>query len=82
MSKYIAPERFIATENFESYWSTGGVNYTDPELGTIPSLIGMARWQPEDIAEGQHKGELEVTIWNMSIIIRMLNINIFVRPFR
>lgn len=56
VSKYIAPERFIATENFESYWSTGGVNYTDPELGTIPSLIGMARWQPEDIAEGQHKG--------------------------
>lgn len=56
VSKYIAPERFIATENFESYWSTGGVDYADPELGTIPSLIGMARWQPENITENQHKG--------------------------
>lgn len=56
VSKYIAPERFIVTENFESYWSTGGVDYTDPELGVIPSLIGMAHWQPEGIAEGQYKG--------------------------
>ena len=56
VSKYIAPERFIVTENFEDYWSTGGVNYTDPELGVIPSLIGMAHWQPEGIAEGQYKG--------------------------
>ena len=56
VSKYITPERFIVTENFESFWSTGGVDYEDPELGTIPSLIGMARWQPEGIAEGQHKG--------------------------
>lgn len=56
VSKYIAPERFIVTENFESYWSTGGVSYKDPELGTIPSLLGMAYWQPEGLTEGQHKG--------------------------
>ena len=40
--------KFIVTENFESYWSTGGVNYKDPKLGTIPSLLGMAYWQPKD----------------------------------
>lgn len=56
VSKYIAPERFIVTENFEDYWSTGGVDYEDPELGIIPSLIGMAHWQPEGITEKQHKG--------------------------
>lgn len=54
---YISPERFIVTENFESYWQNGGVNYSDPELGTIPSLLGMAHWQPEEVIKpGQHKG--------------------------
>lgn len=56
IKKYVAPERFIVTENFEDHWATGGVKYTDPELGVIPSLIGMARWQPEGMTEGQHKG--------------------------
>lgn len=56
VKRYLEPERFIVTENFEDYWSTGGVNYTDPELGIIPSLIGMANWQPTDITEEQHKG--------------------------
>lgn len=56
VSKHISPECFIVTENFESLWSTGGAGYKDPELGTIPSLLGMARWQPEEITEKQHKG--------------------------
>ena len=42
------PEKFIVTENFESYWREGGVSYNDPEMGTIPSLLGMAYWQPEE----------------------------------
>lgn len=82
VSKHISPERFIVTENFESLWSTGGAGYKDPELGTIPSLLGMARWQPEEITENSIREGLEVTIWNMSITIRMLNINIFVRLSR
>lgn len=56
VKQYVAPERFIVTENFEDHWATGGVNYTDPEFGVIPSLIGMARWQPEGLTDGQHKG--------------------------
>lgn len=52
----LAPERFIVTENFESFWSTGGVDYRDPELGTIPSLLGMARWQPTLDGEVRRKG--------------------------
>ena len=52
----LAPEKFIVTENFESYWSTGGINYSDPELGTIPSLLGMARWQPTRDGEVRRKG--------------------------
>ena len=57
VKNYIGPERFIVTENFESYWHNGGVNYNDPELGTIPSLLGMAHWQPNEVTEpGQHKG--------------------------
>lgn len=53
---YVSPDRFIVTENFESFWSAGGVSYNDPELGTIPSLIGMAHWQPNEITEGVKKG--------------------------
>lgn len=52
----LAPEKFIVTENFESYWATGGINYSDPELGTIPSLLGMARWQPTRDGEVRRKG--------------------------
>jgi hypothetical protein len=52
----LAPEKFIVTENFESYWSTGGINYSDPEVGTIPSLLGMARWQPTRDGEVRRKG--------------------------
>ena len=56
MNAALAPEKFIVTENFESYWATGGINYSDPELGTIPSLLGMARWQPTRDGEVRRKG--------------------------
>lgn len=46
------PEQFIVTENFESYWSTGGVPFSHPKLGSIPSLLGMAYWQPKEGRKG------------------------------
>lgn len=48
----IPPEKFVVTENFESYWEKGGVNYNDPVRGTIPSLLGMAYWQPTQGRKG------------------------------
>lgn len=36
------PDRIIFTENFESLWSTGGVNHTTYGGGAMPSLLGMA----------------------------------------
>lgn len=42
----LPPEKFIVAENFESYWEKGGVNFNDPARGIIPSLLGMAYWQP------------------------------------
>lgn len=48
----IPPEKFVVTENFESYWEKGGVNYTDPVRGVIPSLLGMAYWQPTQGKKG------------------------------
>lgn len=53
VKKYIGPERLIVTENFESHWETGGVIYTDEEGNKMPSLLGMAKWQPKD---GGRKG--------------------------
>jgi hypothetical protein len=42
ISSWCTPDRFIVTENFESFWKDGGVNYKDPVEGIIPSLSGMA----------------------------------------
>lgn len=39
-------EQLIVTENFESYWANGGVTYTDEERNKMPSLLGMAKWNP------------------------------------
>ncbi|MCX2451287.1 glycoside hydrolase family 18 [Pedobacter sp. PLR] len=44
--------KFIVAENFESYWEKGGVNFTDPVRGVIPSLLGMAYWQPTQGRKG------------------------------
>lgn len=46
------PNKFVPCENFESYWSTGGVNFNDPKRGTIPSLIGFAYWNPTQGRKG------------------------------
>ncbi|MEC5145680.1 glycoside hydrolase family 18 [Chitinophaga sp. 212800010-3] len=46
VSGWLPPEKYIVTENFEDFWKTGGVDYNDPVRGKIPSLLGMAYWQP------------------------------------
>ncbi len=46
------PEQYIITENFESYWRNGGVNFTHSTLGTINSLKGMALWRPTQGRKG------------------------------
>ncbi len=51
-SAWLPTKKFIVTENFESFWKNGGVNYQDPVYGTIPSLLGMAYWQPTQGRKG------------------------------
>lgn len=47
------PEQYIITENFESLWSTGGnPDYTDAKGERMPSLIGMARFNPTQGIKG------------------------------
>jgi len=46
------PHQFIVTEDFERSWSTGGYPYVDPVYGAVPSLIGMAHWNPTQGAKG------------------------------
>lgn len=48
----IPAEKFVPCENFEDFWRTGGVNFTDPLRGTIPSLFGFAYWQPTGARKG------------------------------
>lgn len=52
VKQYIGSNRFIVTENFESYAANGGGNFKDPERGTIPSLLGMAYWNPDEGRKG------------------------------
>lgn len=52
ISSWCAPERFIVTENFESLWSKGGVSFNAPVNGIIPSLYGMAYWNPIQGSKG------------------------------
>lgn len=47
------PQQFIITEDFERHWSTGGTGFRDPVRGVIPSLWGMAYWEP---AQGRKGG--------------------------
>ncbi len=46
------PEQFIVTADFERDWATGGMDYTHPTLGKMPSLQGMAYWNPEEGRKG------------------------------
>lgn len=48
MKEYMRPDQLIVTENFEAYWDTGGITYTDAEGNKMPSILGMAQWQPQD----------------------------------
>lgn len=41
------PEQYIFAENFESYWKTGGVNHKCQDGTVVGSLLGMARFNPE-----------------------------------
>ena len=54
IKRYVSPEKFIVTENFEAHWENGGVNYTDENGNVMPSLLGMSTWQPKD--EGRKGG--------------------------
>lgn len=38
--------KFIVTEEFEQYGTTGGVTFTLPDGRKVPSYIGMAEWKP------------------------------------
>ena len=41
------PEQYIFAENFESYWQTGGVSHTCRDGQVVNSLLGMARFNPD-----------------------------------
>ena len=40
--------KFIVTEEFEKWGTTGGVSFRLPDGRTVPSYIGMAEWKPLD----------------------------------
>lgn len=47
------PEQYIFTEDFEKSWSTGGEsNYRDEEGNVMPSLLGMAYFNPTQGPKG------------------------------
>lgn len=39
-------KKYIVTENFENYAKAGGVDFTTRDGRTVPSLQGMAEWEP------------------------------------
>ena len=41
------PEQYIFAENFESFWKNGGVTHTCRDGQVVNSLLGMARFNPE-----------------------------------
>ncbi len=41
------PEQYIFAENFESFWQTGGVNHRMRNGQYVPSLYGMAYFNPD-----------------------------------
>ncbi|WP_195661925.1 glycoside hydrolase family 18 [Bacteroides congonensis] len=52
VSDIFKPEQFVVTEDFERLWSKGGQIYNDDDYGRIPSLWGMAYWQPNEGRKG------------------------------
>lgn len=63
MSSWCPPEKFIATEQMGWYWENGGVAFTEEDGNTVDSwgnplysVIGMARWNPEQGRKGGFGG--------------------------
>ncbi|MBT9900480.1 endoglycosidase [Bacteroides thetaiotaomicron] len=48
--------KFVVTENFETYAQQGGVSFTDPWGNKMQSLEGMARWSPTVDGKAVRKG--------------------------
>ncbi|TDS08897.1 glycoside hydrolase family 18 [Sphingobacterium paludis] len=46
------PHKFVPCENFEANWRNGGVTFSDPRYGRIPSLLGFAYWNPIEGPKG------------------------------
>ncbi|MEG1400980.1 glycoside hydrolase family 18 [Bacteroides sp.] len=45
-------EQFLVCEEFQKFGSNGGVPFTLPDGSKVPSLIGMAMWQPIEGRKG------------------------------
>ena len=52
IKSFFRPEQFIVTENFEDFWHTGGPNFKDKEGNQMPSVLGMALWNPDEGRKG------------------------------
>lgn len=72
------PEQYIFAENFESYWKTGGVDFTDREGNRMPSLYGMATFNP---TQGAAPDSVH-TIWSTNTVIRPCRTNLCAMRFR
>ncbi len=63
MSSWCPPEKFVAIEQMGWYWENGGVPFTEADGNTVDSwgnplysVIGMARWNPEQGRKGGFGG--------------------------
>lgn len=63
MSDWCPPSKFVAIEQMGWYWETGGVAFTEADGNTLDSwgnplysVIGMARWNPEQGRKGGFGG--------------------------
>ncbi|MBK5722743.1 endoglycosidase [Dysgonomonas sp. Marseille-P4677] len=52
ISSIFKPEQFIVTEDFEAHWRTGGVTYVEDDGTRVPSILGMAKWNPTQGVKG------------------------------
>lgn len=58
---------------FESYWKTGGVNFTDREGNRMPSLYGMATFNPTQCGAGFGAYHMEYEYGNSAMYQFMRN---------
>lgn len=63
LSTWCPPGKFIATEQMGWYWQNGGVKFTEADGNIVDSwgnplysVIGMARWNPEQGRKGGFGG--------------------------